>query len=73
MRIAALGLATTLALSVLPKGCSAEPEKSCTISARDSQSITLMCDGVEDKREGIYSDLYPKCQVGQPWPSCKEK
>jgi hypothetical protein len=51
---------------------------SVTVSARDTTHITIACKDAEgglimEHQERHPSDLYPKCQVGEPWPGCKDK
>lgn len=53
--------------------------ESCNIVARDTTSITVDCVDSHgevtrkgDKMTGIYSDVYPFCQVGTYWPGCKD-
>jgi hypothetical protein len=70
MKLTATVVLTTTAGLVLmgASECGTTKEQSCKITARDVATITTKC-GTHDAP----GDLYPKCQVGQWWPSCKEK
>lgn len=80
IRVAALSILFVLIGSGLAApGCFDDAaSETCTIKDRDSSSITVRCvdsDGEEriDVHTETYSDLYPKCQIGTKWPTCKEK
>jgi hypothetical protein len=58
-------------------GCKAKAE-TCTITWRDIHNATLSCKDdkgarTRDETIDVPGDLYPKCQVGNIWPTCKEK
>jgi hypothetical protein len=64
----------------VPNSCGAKGTPNhCQVETRTTTELTIVCyrddNGKVFTREktGTPSDLYPKCQVGQPWPKCKEK
>lgn len=75
-KLAALAMAGLLALVGCRVPFGTETNETCSITARDTETITISCQDNHGKhtRDDVLhepSDLYPVCQVGTFWPDCK--
>lgn len=76
--IAVLAITLTLVVSgYTGTNCGGKPKtESCTITARDTLNVTLLCTDQDDNKTTVVksapSDLYHNCQVGTFWPGCKQ-
>jgi hypothetical protein len=73
----AVAVALTAPMLMAAK-CGTETNETCSITARDTLTITMSCQDnhgkhTRDDTVDAPSDLYPKCQVGTFYPVCKEK
>jgi hypothetical protein len=76
---AATAAVLVLTLSGCKLGGAEKTPQHCVVGDRSTTDLRVDCyrndnnQLLSKQNTGTPSDLYPKCQIGQPWPECKEK